>query len=95
MAADAYDGADPVNLGTGRETTIRELTQTIADLCGYEGDVVWDASKPDGQPRRMLDTSRAKALFGFEAQVGLEEGLRRTIDWYTSTQKLTAVGGVQ
>jgi GDP-L-fucose synthase len=95
IAADAYDGADPVNLGTGRETTIRELTQTIADLCGYEGDVVWDASKPDGQPRRMLDTSRAKALFGFEAQVGLEEGLRRTIDWYTSTRKLTAVGGVQ
>jgi GDP-L-fucose synthase len=95
LAADTYDGADPVNLGTGRETTIRELTQTIAELCGYEGDVVWDASKPDGQPRRMLDTSRAKALFGFEAQVGLEEGLRRTIDWYSSTRKLTAVGGVR
>jgi GDP-L-fucose synthase len=95
MAADAYDGADPVNLGTGRETTIRELTQTIAGLCGYTGDVVWDASKPDGQPRRMLDTSRAKTLFGFEAQVGLEEGLRRTIDWYTSSRKLTAVGGVR
>jgi nucleoside-diphosphate-sugar epimerase len=92
MASDAYDGEEPVNLGTGRETTIRELTQTIANLCGFDGEVVWDASKPDGQPRRMLDTSRAKALFGFEAQVGLEEGLRRTIDWYSSTRNLTAVG---
>ena len=91
MAADSYDGEEPVNLGTGRETTIRNLTETIADLCGYEGEVVWDASKPDGQPRRMLDTSRAKALFGFAAQVGLEEGLRRTIDWYgSSARNLTA-----
>ena len=93
MAADTYDGEEPANLGTGRETTIRDLTETIAELCGYEGEVVWDASKPDGQPRRMLDTSRAKALFGFEAQVGLEEGLRRTIDWYSSSARdLTAAG---
>jgi GDP-L-fucose synthase len=92
MGADAYDGAEPVNLGTGRETTIRELTQTIAGLCGYDGEVVWDASKPDGQPRRMLDTSRAKAQFGFEAEIGLEEGLRRTIDWYSGARNRTAAG---
>jgi GDP-L-fucose synthase len=92
MATDAFNGPEPVNLGTGRETTIRELTQTIAGLCGFRGEVVWDGSKPDGQPRRMLDTSRAKALFGFEARVGLEEGLRRTIDWYSSTHRLTAAG---
>jgi GDP-L-fucose synthase len=95
MAADAYNGEEPVNLGTGRETTIRDLTEMIANLCGYEGEVVWDGSKPDGQPRRMLDTSRAKALFGFEAQVELEEGLRRTVDWFSSTRDYAGVGGVR
>src|SRR5690606_5911841 len=89
-AADTYDGAEPVNLGTGRETTIRDLTETIARLCGFQGEVVWDASKPDGQPRRVLDTSRAAAYFDFRAQVPLEEGLKRTIDWYRESVAVTA-----
>jgi GDP-L-fucose synthase len=84
-ATECYDGAEPVNLGTGREITIRDLTETIARLCGFEGKVVWDASKPDGQPRRVLDTSRARAYFDFEAKIDLEEGLARTIDWYRET----------
>jgi len=81
-AAQNYDGPDPVNIGVGREVTIRELVELIAGLTGFEGDIVWDTSKPDGQPRRMLDTSRARERFGFEAAVTLEEGLRKTIDWW-------------
>ena len=76
LAAERYDGAEPVNLGAGREITIRELTETIGRLVGYEGSVRWDASQPDGQPRRMLDTSRARDLFGFEAQTSFEDGLK-------------------
>ena len=82
MATEAYDDADPVNIGTAMEITIRELVELIRDLTGFEGEIVWDATKPDGQPRRMLDTSRAKERFGFEAQIGFEEGLRRTIAWW-------------
>ena len=82
MATEAYDGPEPVNLGAGFEILIRDLVAEIARLMGYEGSVRWDASKPDGQPRRCLDTSRAERLFGFRASVGFEEGLRRTIDWY-------------
>lgn len=82
MATQAYDDADPVNIGTGREITIKDLVELIADLVGYKGTIRWDTSKPDGQPRRMLDTSRAKERFGFTAEVDLEEGLRRTIDWW-------------
>ena len=82
MGAQGYDGEEPVNLGTGHEITIRDLTETIARLCGYEGEVVWDTTKPDGQPRRVLDTSRARQAFGFSAEVGLEQGLKNTIDWY-------------
>ena len=78
----AYDDPDPVNIGTGREITIRELVELIGNLTGFRGTIEWDASKPDGQPRRMLDTSRAKERFGFEAEVDLETGLRRTIDWW-------------
>ena len=81
-ATEAYDDADPVNIGAGREVTIRELVEMIADLTGYKGTIRWDTSKPDGQPRRMLDTSRARERFGFEVQVDLEDGLRRTIDWW-------------
>jgi GDP-L-fucose synthase len=81
-AAEHYDGPEPVNVGSGREITIRRLVELIASLTGYDGDIRWDASKPDGQPRRMLDTSRARRLFGFEARIPLEEGLRRTIDWW-------------
>jgi GDP-L-fucose synthase len=82
LAAERYDGADPVNLGVGREITIRELVSIIARLTGFAGEIRWDASKPDGQPRRALDTSRARERFGFVARTSFEEGLRRTIDWY-------------
>lgn len=81
-AAAAYSGAEPVNLGTGREISIRELAQTIARMLGYRGQIVWQATRPNGQPRRCLDVSRAKAAFGFEAATPFEEGLKRTIAWY-------------
>ncbi len=82
LAAELYDEADPVNLGTDEERPVRELTTLIAGLVGYEGEIRWDHSKPDGQPRRRVDPSRAKRCFGFEAEVRFEDGLRRTIDWY-------------
>jgi GDP-L-fucose synthase len=82
LGAERYDGADPVNLGVGREITIRELVELIARLTRFEGEIRWDASKPDGQPRRALDTSRARTAFGFEAATDFEDGIRRTIDWY-------------
>jgi len=82
LAAERYDGAEPVNLGTGQEISIRDLVELIARLTGFTGEIVWDTSKPDGQPRRCLDVSRAKELFGFEAQTPFEEGLRQTIAWY-------------
>jgi GDP-L-fucose synthase len=87
MAAEQYEGTDPVNLGSGQEITIRQLVELIASLVGYEGEIRWDPSKPDGQPRRMLDTTRAKKEFGFEAEVDLEEGLRRTIDWWRANRE--------
>ena len=82
LAAERYDGAEPVNLGTGVETSIRELAETIADLTGFEGEIVWDTSMPNGQPRRSLDASKAERLFGFRARTTLREGLERTIAWY-------------
>jgi GDP-L-fucose synthase len=82
LAADRYDGEEPVNLGTGVETSIRELAETIADLIGFEGEIEWDISMPNGQPRRQLDASRAERLFGFTARTSLQEGLGRTIAWY-------------
>ncbi len=85
LATERYDDGAPVNLGAGREITIRELVQTIARLCAFTGDVRWDAAQPDGQPRRMLDTTRARECFGFEASTGFEDGLRRTIAWYIRT----------
>jgi len=81
-ATERYGGEEPVNLGSGTEISIRDLIERIADLTGFEGDVVWDTSKPDGQPRRRLDTSRAKEYFDWEAQTSLDAGLRETIDWY-------------
>jgi GDP-L-fucose synthase len=81
-AAERYDGAEPVNLGTSEEVSIRDLVTTIARLCRYEGEIVWDTTQPNGQPRRALDTSRAREAFGFSAQTGMEEGLARTIEWY-------------
>ncbi len=82
MATEAYDGDQPVNVGTSHEIAIRDLVELIAKLTGYEGRVRWDTSKPDGQPRRKLDTSRAAKLFEFEAATTLEEGLAKTITWW-------------
>jgi GDP-L-fucose synthase len=82
LATERYDGAEPVNLGVGAEITIRELVTLIARLTGFEGEIRWDATKPDGQPRRALDTSRARERFGFTATTSFEDGLRRTIEWY-------------
>jgi GDP-L-fucose synthase len=82
MAAEVYDGAEPVNLGAGFEISIFDLTHLIARLMGFSGEIRWDASKPDGQPRRCLDVSRAERLFGFRAEVAFEDGLRRTVEWY-------------
>ena len=82
LAAKRYEGTEPVNLGTGLETTIRELAEMIADVTGFEGEITWDASMPNGQPRRSLDASRADEFFGFRARTQLREGLERTVDWY-------------
>jgi GDP-L-fucose synthase len=82
LAAEQYDDPDPVNLGAGFEITIRELAKLIARLMNFTGEIRWDATKPDGQPRRQLDTCRAAEKFGFRASVGLEDGLRKTIAWY-------------
>ena len=82
LAGDRYDGADPVNLGTGEEIAIRDLAELIREDTGYTGSITWDASKPNGQPRRRLDTSRAEQLFGFTAEVPLREGIARTVAWY-------------
>ncbi|PYQ04819.1 MAG: GDP-fucose synthetase [Acidobacteria bacterium] len=83
-ATELYDGPEPVNLGAGFEISIRDLAERIARLTGFTGRLVWNASQPDGQPRRCLDTSRAAAYFGFRATTPFEDGLRRTIDWYRS-----------
>jgi GDP-L-fucose synthase len=82
LAADSYDSAEPVNLGSGHEITIRELATLICDLCGFRGAIQWDASRPDGQPRRCLDTTRARESFGFQAATSLRDGLAETIAWY-------------
>ncbi len=84
-ATESYDGLEPVNLGAGFEIKIKDLILLIVKLTGFEGAVVYDSSKPDGQPRRMLDTSRAEQYFGFKAQTDFEEGLKKTIEWYKST----------
>ncbi len=82
LAAERYDGPEPVNIGSGEEISIRDLVDLIRDLTGYRGDVEWDTSKPDGQPRRRIDTTRAREWLGWEARTPLREGLRRTIEWY-------------
>jgi GDP-L-fucose synthase len=84
LAAERYDKPAPVNIGAGREITIKDLVQLIARLTGFRGAICWDASKPDGQPRRCLDVSRAEREFGFRAATDFEDGLRRTIEWYRS-----------
>jgi GDP-L-fucose synthase len=82
LASERYNEPDPVNLGAGFEIAIKDLVRLIADLSGFHGKIVWDTTKPNGQPRRMLDTRRAKERFGFEAKTRFEEGLRKTIEWY-------------
>jgi len=86
LAAELYTGNQPVNLGTGEEMTIRALAELIAQEVGFSGKIAWDTSKPNGQPRRCLDVSRAKALFGFEARHSLQEGLRKTLQWFLANQ---------
>ncbi len=87
LATEQYEKTDPVNLGSGMEITIKELTETICELMDYRGEIRWDPSKPDGQPRRALDVSRAETEFGFKAEVLFREGLQRMIDWYISNPK--------
>lgn len=85
LAAEGYNGADPVNLGTSEEVSIRELVETIANLSGFEGRIEWDTSQPNGQPRRSLDNTRAEQYFGFRARTSLVDGLTETIRWYRET----------
>ncbi|MDP3955537.1 MAG: GDP-L-fucose synthase, partial [bacterium] len=92
LATERYDGAEPVNIGAGREITIRDLALTIARLCRYEGEVRWNSAMPDGQPRRMLDTSRARRLFAFAATTPLESGLQKTVDWYIANRAAEEAG---
>jgi GDP-L-fucose synthase len=82
LAAEKYNKSEPVNLGAGFEIKIRDLAVLIARLCGYDGEIVWDATRPDGQPRRRLDVQRAYQEFGFKAKTSLEDGLKETIEWY-------------
>jgi GDP-L-fucose synthase len=88
LACQSYDGPEPVNLGTDEEVAIKDLAELICKVAGFDGELRWDASKPDGQPRRRVDTQKAKELFGFEAKVGLEDGLRRTIEWYRANREV-------
>jgi GDP-L-fucose synthase len=85
LAAKGYDGAEPVNVGSGEEVAIRDLAALVAELTGFKGEIVWDTSRPNGQPRRRLDVSRAEELFGFRARIRLREGLERTIAWYRTS----------
>jgi GDP-L-fucose synthase len=91
LATEKYDGPEPVNLGVGHEISIRELVLLIVKLTGYRGEIRWDTSKPDGQPRRALDTSKARELFGFQARATFEEGLRETINWYLQASRSGAL----
>jgi GDP-L-fucose synthase len=86
LAADRYDGPEPVNLGAGKEISIRELAELVADVTGFEGRIAWDETKPGGQPRRSVDATRARELFGFEARTPLRDGIERTVAWYRSAR---------
>jgi GDP-L-fucose synthase len=99
LAAEGYDGSDPVNLGAGWEISIKDLAELIAAAVGYEGEIAWDTSKPNGQPRRKLDVSRARERFGFEAEVPFEVGIKRTVEWWEANcdgydeRRLELLGG--
>jgi len=90
LATQSYNRSDPVNLGSSFEISIKDLTELIARLTGFEGRVRWDTSKPNGQPRRKLDTTRAKEYFGFSARTNFEDGLRKTIEWYLANRSKIA-----
>ena len=85
LASERYDASDPVNLGAGMEISIRDLAHRVAELSGFKGEILWDTSKPDGQPRRSLDVTKAEKLFGFRAKVPFEDGLRQTIEWFKTS----------
>lgn len=87
LAAEHYNGSEPVNVGTGHEITIQTLAELIAEAVGFSGRIVWDASKPNGQPRRCLEVSRAKRLFGFEASVAFVDGIRQTVSWFQANRR--------
>ncbi|RJP67101.1 MAG: GDP-L-fucose synthase [Candidatus Abyssobacteria bacterium SURF_17] len=91
LVTEKWDDPDPINIGTGREITIKELVELIARLSGFKGKLIWDASKPDGQPRRCLDVSKARQHLGFNARMDLEAGLRRTIDWYRAHRMTSTI----
>ncbi len=86
LATEQYSGAEPVNVGAGVEISIKDLAGLIAKLTGFQGRIVWDKTKPNGQPRRCLDTGRAWELFGFQAKTDFRDGLRHTIDWYRGSR---------
>jgi GDP-L-fucose synthase len=88
LATEKYDKPEPVNIGAGREISIRDLVNLISDLTGFTGEIRWDVTKPDGQPRRCLDVSRARDEFGFEAKTGFEEGLKATVEWYMKNRNI-------
>lgn len=87
LAAERYDGAEPVNIGAGWEISMRDLAETIARHVGFMGEVIWDSTKPNGQPRRKLDVSRARDFFGFEAEMQFDEGIRRTVEWWDANRQ--------
>ena len=90
LATEKYNKSKPVNIGSGFEISIRDLINKVCELTGYKGNIIWDTTKPNGQPRRYLDTTKAEREFGFKAKVDLREGLKRTIDWYCKEQKESA-----
>jgi GDP-L-fucose synthase len=90
-AAEKYNESNPVNLGSGAEISIKDLSEKIAEITGFKGQITWDTTKPNGQPRRKLDTTRAKEKFGFEAKIQLEEGLKKTVEWYLKNHALAKV----
>src|SRR5262249_4929254 len=90
LAAERYDGAAPVNVGSGDEISIKALAERIAALVGFDGELAWDVTKPNGQPRRRLDVSAAERCFGFTARTTLADGLRRTLAWYEHTRRRAA-----
>jgi GDP-L-fucose synthase len=91
LATEKWNDPAPINIGTGAEISIKDLVELIARFCEYKGEIVWDSTKPDGQPRRCLDVSNAKRLLGFQTRMDFETGLRRTIDWYRAHRGTSSV----